>query len=107
MHQVAGKGHDDLGRKRNACRFNAHEQSDTDVSRSRDGGNDEVGDEGQKFFGHSKAVYLPRFGFIENEGHGVFSSRRERGCFVRMKEEIRSKSMAEALSAPVAESVTS
>src|SRR5277367_6108238 len=58
MHEVTGEGHDDLRRQRDAGGFYGHEKGDADVSGGGDGDDDEVGEDGEDFLGHSRPVYL-------------------------------------------------
>ena len=53
MHEVAGEGHDDLGRERNAGRLDGHEESDAGVASGGDDGDDEGGECGDDFLGHA------------------------------------------------------
>ncbi len=57
VNEIAGKGHDDLRRQRNASRFNGHQENDTGVSSRGDHSDNEVGDVSQNLLGHVGAVY--------------------------------------------------
>ena len=57
VYEVAGEGHDDLGWKRDAGRFNSHEKHDAGVPAGGDDGDNEVGDVSQNLLGHVGAVY--------------------------------------------------
>ena len=54
--EVAGEGHDDLGRERNAGRLDTHEQGDACVTARGDYSDDEGGEGGDDFLRHSGAV---------------------------------------------------
>src|SRR6185503_14147723 len=60
VDQVAGEGHDDLRRQRDAGRLNGHEQRDSEISASGNGRDDEVENSRKKFVGHPREVYLCR-----------------------------------------------
>ncbi len=56
VHQVAGERHDDFRGQRNAGRLNAHQQSNSQITRGRNDGNDEVGKNAYDFLCHPQAV---------------------------------------------------
>jgi hypothetical protein len=57
VNEIAGEGHDDLRRQRNASRFDSHEEGDAGVSSRGDHSDNEVGDVSQNLLGHVGAVY--------------------------------------------------